>query len=85
MGKRSFNKVKKFLQDFLSRLDVGPDRVHVGMIQFSDSFKTSIEIAFNQYTTVEDVAAAVGKVLYHSGKKADLFHAMRLAELMVSV
>jgi hypothetical protein len=83
VGKRNFYKVKLFLQDFLSRVDVGPSRVHVSVIQFSDSEKTSIEVALSQYTTVEDLVAAVAKIMYQAGNEADLFNALRLADLMV--
>ena len=83
IGKRNFYKVRLFLQDFLSRVDVGPSRVHVSVIQYSNSEKTSIEVALNQYTTVEDLVAAVAKIMYQAGKEADLFNALRLADLMV--
>ena len=83
MGKRNFRKVRTFLQDFLSRVDVGMSRVHVGLIQFSETHKTTIEIKLNQYTTVEDLVAAVAKLLYQSGSEADLFNALRLADLTV--
>ena len=83
IAKRNFLKVRSFLQDFLSRLDVGPSRLHVSVIQFSDSHKTSIEIALNQYTTVEDLVAAVAKIMYQQGTEADLFNALRVADLLV--
>jgi Mg-chelatase subunit ChlD len=83
IGKKNFRKVRLFLQDFLSRVDVGPSRVHVSVIQFSDSQTTSIEVALNQYTTVKDLVAAVAKIMYQAGKEADLFNALRQADLMV--
>ena len=58
--------------------------MHVGLIQYSETVKTTIEIALNQYVNVEDLAAAVAKVLYHEGSEADLAHALRIADLIVS-
>jgi hypothetical protein len=83
IGKRNFYKVRIFLQDFLSRVDVGSSRLHVSVIEFSDSHTTSIEASLNQYTTVEDLVAAVAKIMYQGGKEADLFNALRMADLMV--
>ena len=83
MGKRNFHRVRSFLQDFLSRVDIGPSRTHVGVIQYSESHKTSIEVALDQYSTVEDLVTAVAKIMYQAGKEADLFNALRQADLMV--
>ncbi|CAB4028884.1 Hypothetical predicted protein, partial [Paramuricea clavata] len=83
IGKRKFKKVRSFLQDFLSRVDVGSSRIHVGVIEFSDSHTTSIEVSLNQYTTVEDLVAAVAKIMYQGGKEADLLDALRTADSTV--
>lgn len=83
VGKRNFRKVRSFLIDFLSRLDIGPSHVRVSVIQFSNSQTTSIEIKLNQYTTVEDLVAAVAKIIYQGRKEADILDAFRLVDLMV--
>ncbi|XP_028415528.1 collagen alpha-6(VI) chain-like isoform X2 [Dendronephthya gigantea] len=83
MTKRNFLKARSFLQDFLSRVDIGPSRTHVGVIQYSESHKSSIEVALDQYGTVEDLMAAVAKIMYQGGKEGDLFNALRQADLLV--
>ena len=83
IGKRNFYKIKLFLQDFLSRVDVGQSRLHVSVVQFSDTHTITVEVGLNQYTSVEDVVAAVAKIMYQGGKEADLFSALRRVNLMV--
>lgn len=83
VGKRNFYKIRLFLQDFLSRVDVGQSRLHVSVVQFSDTHTITVEVGLNQYTSVEDVVAAVAKIMYQGGKEADLFSALRRVNLMV--
>lgn len=84
VGSRMFYKIRFFLQDFLSRVDVGPSRVHVSVMQFSDRLLTSIEVSLNQFSTLEDLVATIAKLRYQGGKEADLYHALRTAHTEVT-
>ena len=83
IGKRNFYKMRLFLQDFLSRVDVGQSRLHVSVVQFSDSHKTTIEAGLNQYTSVGELIAGVAKIMYQGGDEANLFSALKRVNLMV--
>lgn len=65
IGPTNFNKLKTFLKGITSQLDVGADKIHVGVEQFSNY--PSIEFPLNMHTNEADLSSAVDNINYMSG------------------
>ncbi|XP_007443113.2 collagen alpha-6(VI) chain-like, partial [Python bivittatus] len=59
-GTEDFEKMKNFMRELVDKSDVGPDRVHIGAVQFSD--KCQEEFQLNQYLTKRDIKNAIGRM-----------------------
>ncbi|KAI5606554.1 collagen alpha-6(VI) chain, partial [Silurus asotus] len=65
IGDADFQKVKKFLQTFIGGLDVKPDKVRVGLAQFSNDPKQEFLLA--EYADKNDLLDKVEKLTYLKG------------------
>ncbi|KAF7708844.1 hypothetical protein HF521_017901 [Silurus meridionalis] len=65
IGDADFQKVKKFLQTFIGGLDVKPDKVRVGLAQFSNDPKQEFLLA--EYANRNDLLDKVEKLTYLKG------------------
>lgn len=65
IGSTNFNKLKSFLKGITGQLDVGADKVHVGVEQFSNY--PSIEFPLNMHTTSAGLMTAIDGINYMSG------------------
>ncbi|XP_063003667.1 collagen alpha-6(VI) chain [Elgaria multicarinata webbii] len=60
IGPENFVKMKNFMSELVNKSDIGPDRMHVGVIQFSGRNKE--EFRLNQYLTKSDITDAIGRM-----------------------
>nr|XP_034985428.1 collagen alpha-6(VI) chain [Zootoca vivipara] len=60
IGPENFVKMKDFMIDLVSKSDIGPDRVHIGSVQFSG--RSQEEFRLNQYSSKRDVIGAIGRM-----------------------
>ena len=69
IGRQNFMKMENFLKGLVGKLDVGPNNVHVGLMQFSS--RPQREFPLNMYTNRQD--AMTGKItcLFESSKVLD--------------
>lgn len=65
IGPTNFDKLKTFLKGITNQLDVGADKVHVGVEQFSNY--PSIEFPLNMHTTNAELGTAIDNINYMSG------------------
>ncbi|XP_060778334.1 collagen alpha-6(VI) chain-like isoform X3 [Neoarius graeffei] len=65
IGDENFLRVKKFLHTFIEGLDVQPDKVKVGLAQFSDAPQQ--EFLLGKYVDKEDLLEKVDKLTYLRG------------------
>lgn len=56
----NFEKAKTFMRDLVNKSDIGLDRVHVSLIQFSGRSKE--EFRFGQYSGKSDIFEAIGRM-----------------------
>ncbi|KAG8139285.1 hypothetical protein E2320_002071, partial [Naja naja] len=59
-GTEDFEKIKNFMRLLVDKSDVGPDTVHIGVVQFSD--KCQEEFQLNQHFTKLDINNAIGRM-----------------------
>ncbi|NXC46075.1 CO6A6 protein, partial [Penelope pileata] len=52
-----FQKIKDFMQSFVTKVDVGLDNVRIGLLQFSSEIKEEFQL--DRYTIVADVQRAI--------------------------
>uniref|UniRef100_A0A8C4I061 von Willebrand factor A domain containing 2 n=1 Tax=Dicentrarchus labrax TaxID=13489 RepID=A0A8C4I061_DICLA len=65
MGKGSFERSKHYAIKLCQALDVGPDKVRVGLIQFGSVPR--LEFALDSHTTKQDLKKHMKKVSYRGG------------------
>ncbi|XP_029774395.1 collagen alpha-1(XX) chain isoform X3 [Suricata suricatta] len=65
IGHRHFQQVKDFLATVIEPFDIGPDKVQVGLTQYSGDPRTEWDL--NTFRTKEDVLAAVRSLRYKGG------------------
>lgn len=58
-------EVLRFVREFVSLFDIGPNQTRIGMIQFSDQLRHEFELG--QYSNKPDVEKAVTDVAYLTG------------------
>ena len=75
LGKTNFPYVRDFVADVVNRLDVGGDRVRVGVVQFSDAPVT--EFSLNTYQTKADVLAHLRRLQLQGGSGRNTGSALR--------
>ncbi|KAG9476083.1 hypothetical protein GDO78_002913 [Eleutherodactylus coqui] len=55
-----FKKTKEFLETFVEQAEIGPDRVQIGVIQFSS--ETKVEFPLNRYMQKDELLAAISSI-----------------------
>ena len=80
VGADEFNQAKTFLQDFVTRLDVGLGRTHVGLLLVDRKEKTKIEISLGQYDSKNSLSNAIGRIKHHKRRRSDMAHALELVQ-----
>lgn len=65
IGDSSFQEVRKFLRSVVSGLDIGPDRVRVGLAQYSDD--PHQEFLLKDHLDAQSLLAAVDQLPYRTG------------------
>ncbi|XP_073534174.1 collagen alpha-4(VI) chain-like [Phyllobates terribilis] len=56
----NFQKMKEFMDSFVSQADIGPDKVQIGLIQFSS--ETQEEFPLNRYKQKDELEAAIADI-----------------------
>ena len=65
IGPNNFVKLQSFLKGIVGKLDVGPNKVQVGVEQFSSY--PSIEFPLDMHSSQTDVMRAIDNIHYMSG------------------
>ncbi|KAK3552012.1 hypothetical protein QTP70_031601, partial [Hemibagrus guttatus] len=65
IGDTDFLEVKKFLHTFIVELDINPDKIRVGLAQFS--YEPQREFLLGEYTNKNDLLEKVAKLTYLKG------------------
>ncbi|XP_067876037.1 von Willebrand factor A domain-containing protein 2-like [Heterodontus francisci] len=65
IGKGSFERSKHFAAKLCDILDINPDRVRIGVIQFSS--KPKVEFGLETYSTREEAKEAIKKIFFRGG------------------
>ncbi|XP_006883460.1 PREDICTED: collagen alpha-5(VI) chain [Elephantulus edwardii] len=60
IGPSNYVKMKTFINDLLAKIQIGPDKSQIGVVQFSDNSKE--EFPLNRYFTHEDISDAVERM-----------------------
>ncbi|XP_037546982.1 von Willebrand factor A domain-containing protein 2 [Nematolebias whitei] len=65
IGKGSFERSKHYAFKLCQALDIGPDKVRVGLVQFSSSLR--LEFSLDSYSTKQELKKHIKKVSYRGG------------------
>ncbi|XP_042201325.1 von Willebrand factor A domain-containing protein 2-like [Callorhinchus milii] len=65
IGKGSFERSKRFATKLCDILDINPDRVRIGVIQFST--KPKLEFGLEIYSTKEEAKEAIKRIIFRGG------------------
>ncbi|XP_032655939.1 collagen alpha-3(VI) chain isoform X1 [Chelonoidis abingdonii] len=70
IGSVNFPAIRDFLVNFIERLSVGTQEIHIGVVQYSDQPRT--EFFLNRYSTKADVLNAVKALSFLGGEEANI-------------
>jgi len=65
IGTSNFAKMKSFLSQLVSRLDIDSGKTRVGLVTYATTVRTRFNL--NAYTTVASVQAAISSLSYSTG------------------
>ncbi|XP_069790511.1 collagen alpha-3(VI) chain-like isoform X2 [Narcine bancroftii] len=65
-ARSTFPSVRSFLSRIVNNLDVGIDKIRVGVVQYSDNPR--VEFLLNDYTTKSDVQSAIQNLRHKGGR-----------------
>ncbi|XP_047593143.1 collagen alpha-5(VI) chain isoform X4 [Lutra lutra] len=60
IGHDNFGKMKTFMKNLLAKIQIGPDRTQIGVIQFSD--QTQEEFQLNKYFTQNEISDSIDRM-----------------------
>lgn len=65
IGTKNFEQIRQFLYTLVNSFDVGPDRVRIGLVQYSTTPRT--EFLLNTYQNKSDILDYISKLPYMGG------------------
>lgn len=65
IGLKNFQQIREFLTSVVNNFDIAPNRVRVGMVQFSDTPKT--EFLLNTYEEKQEILDYIKRLPYKTG------------------
>ncbi|XP_032850933.2 von Willebrand factor isoform X2 [Tyto alba] len=66
VGEQNFNIVKKFLEQVITRMNVGQEDIHVTVMQYSET--VTLEYSFREIQSKESIIEKVRSIPYQGGK-----------------
>ncbi|XP_076841877.1 collagen alpha-6(VI) chain [Brachyhypopomus gauderio] len=65
IGLSNFQQIRDFLSSLVSSFDIGPDKVRIGLVQFSDTPRT--EFYLNTYEDKQNIVGYIRRLPYKTG------------------
>ncbi|KAI4890693.1 hypothetical protein NFI96_033753 [Prochilodus magdalenae] len=65
IGKQNFQRIREFLLTLVDSFDVGPDKVHIGLAQYTNSPRT--EFYLNSYKSKQEIQNYISNLPYMGG------------------
>uniref|UniRef100_A0A2R9BJ27 Collagen type VI alpha 6 chain n=1 Tax=Pan paniscus TaxID=9597 RepID=A0A2R9BJ27_PANPA len=62
IGPENFSKMKTFMKNLVSKSQIGPDRVQIGVVQFSDINKEEFQL--NRFMSQSDISNAIDQMAH---------------------
>lgn len=81
----NFERLRKFLSDIVGEFKIGEFESRVGLMQFSNKFRTVIEFDFGKHKTTKDVQDNIKKLVHQYGNQTYVGNALRLVNKHVSL
>ncbi|XP_060684128.1 collagen alpha-3(VI) chain-like [Hemiscyllium ocellatum] len=75
VGSGNFQYIRDFIVNFIDNLEIGPDKIQIGVVQYSD--EPSTEFYFNTYTTKTEVLDAVKQLQPKGGDEINTGEAVQ--------
>ncbi|XP_038644322.1 collagen alpha-3(VI) chain-like isoform X8 [Scyliorhinus canicula] len=75
VGSGNFQYIRDFIVNFIDNLEIGPDRIQIGVVQYSD--EPSTEFYFNTYSTKTEVLDAVKQLQLKGGDEINTGEAVQ--------
>ncbi|XP_074658082.1 uncharacterized protein LOC141911033 [Tubulanus polymorphus] len=63
----NFEKMLDFVRKVVSDMPIGPEKVRVALVRYSDKKKVDVVFYLNDYSTAADLVSAIGAVRYTGG------------------
>uniref|UniRef100_A0A8C0KND2 von Willebrand factor n=1 Tax=Canis lupus dingo TaxID=286419 RepID=A0A8C0KND2_CANLU len=69
IGEANFNKSREFMEEVIQRMDVGQDRIHVTVLQYS--YMVTVEYTFSEAQSKGEVLQQVRDIRYRGGNRTN--------------
>ncbi|XP_039919393.1 von Willebrand factor isoform X3 [Hirundo rustica] len=74
VGEENFNKVKKFIENVVTEMNVGQENIHVTVMQYSET--VSLEYSFRETQSKEKIIEKVRSIPYQGGRATNTGNAL---------
>ena len=75
---RNFRRVRAFLYSFISLMEIGPDKNHIGLIQFSEEHLTRTEYSFSDLQEKAAILQTLKDMRYQNGRSTFTGSALKI-------
>lgn len=69
IGEANFNRSREFMEEVIQRMDVGPDAIHITVLQYS--YTVTVEATFRETQSKGDVLQRVREIRYQGGNSTN--------------
>lgn len=81
----NFARLRNFLSNLVGHFKIGEFESRVGLMQFSNTFRTVIEFDFGKHKTTKDVQENIRKLVHQYGNQTYAGNALKLVNKHVSL
>ena len=80
IGEKQFLDAQRYLKRLVSKMTIGRDQTHVGLIQYSGTDYTKEEAVLGKHLLRNSITSAIGRMKYNNDRrKSNLAYALKVA------
>jgi collagen type VI alpha len=81
----NFERLRNFLSNLVGHFKIGQFESRVGLMQFSNKFRTVIEFDFGKHKTTKDIQDNINKLVHQHGNQTYVGNALKRVNDHVSL
>lgn len=77
-GRKKFQEVKDFMENLVTKLQIGISNSQVGFLQYDDLTTTKSRVVFEKTDSAEEILRRIQNMKYRKGMQSFLGNALRI-------